>query len=145
MDPNAIRNTPAIPSAGVILGSHGNLSSWFAPPDASVPLFAMTLVSEGLDGIVDDERATEVDLCSDDVAVGREDSVSSVDLAAPDVTVPVAEEADSVEAFGEFVVRLGKLDSLPVVSESCRICKAALSGLDAPKGITHPRRDNKRT
>jgi hypothetical protein len=145
MDPNAMRNTPAIPNAGVIVGSHGKLSSCFASLDVSVPLLATKLVAEGLDGIVDEERDTEVDLCSDDVALGREDSASSVDLVASEVTVPLVEEADSVEVFGESVVRLGKLDSLPVVPESCRTCREALSGLDAPKGITHPKRDSKIT
>lgn len=103
------------------------------------------MVADGLDGIVDEERDTEVDFCSDDVAVGREDSASPDDLVAAEVIVPLVEEADSVEAFGELVVMLGKLDSLPVVAESCRICREALSGLDAPKGITHPKRDSKIT
>ena len=103
-------------------------------------MLATESVAVGLGDVV----VEEVDVRSDDVAVSRKDSEAPVDLALSEATLPLVEEVDS-GAVGESVVRLGKLVSLPVVAESCRICRAALSELDAPEGVIAPNRDNKIT
>lgn len=99
----------------------------------------------GFDGAVDEDWDTIVDVCSDEVAFVRGDPVASVEFAAVEVVVSPSNEADSVAALGELVVRLGRLESPLVGSDSCRIWREVLSGMDAPKGSAHPRRSSKAT
>lgn len=138
-----IRNTPAKPRAGVILGSQGSLSSSFTSLALSVPLSAAPWVAVGtLADVVEDRDADDemevVEFCAVEAAEDRKDSAASVEAAGSEVTVMLSDDGSSVEALGESVVKLGRLDAPLTGSESCRIRRAGLSKPDTSKGSVHP-------
>lgn len=105
-----IRKTPAIPSAGVILGSRGSSSPSFTLALA-VGLVAVTGFVGLADSVVDERSA--VDDGDVECAVGGSDD------AAADVGELLSVEIASVGELGESVVKVGKLASVV----SCRFCR----------------------